>query len=41
MIDGIGMCGGCWVIVDGIMKFVCVDGFEFKGNEVNWDEFIN
>ncbi|MEE0124498.1 MAG: sulfide/dihydroorotate dehydrogenase-like FAD/NAD-binding protein, partial [Enterococcus faecalis] len=27
--------------VDGTMKFACVDGPEFKGNEVNWDEFIN
>lgn len=41
MIDGTGMCGGCRVTVDGTMKFACVDGPEFKGNEVNWDEFIN
>ena len=34
-------CGGCRVTVDGTMKFACVDGPEFKGNEVNWDEFIN
>lgn len=41
MIDGTGMCGGCRVTIDGNIKFACVDGPEFKGNEVNWDEFIN
>lgn len=41
MIDGTGMCGGCRVTVADSIKFACVDGPEFKGNEVNWDEFIN
>lgn len=41
MIDGTGMCGGCRVTVEGSIKFACVDGPEFKGTEVNWDEFIN
>lgn len=41
MIDGTGMCGGCRVTVDGNIKFACVDGPEFKGSEVNWDEFIS
>ncbi|EOH98828.1 ferredoxin-NADP(+) reductase subunit alpha [Enterococcus moraviensis ATCC BAA-383] len=41
MIDGTGMCGGCRVTIDGSMKFACVDGPEFKGTEVNWDEFIS
>lgn len=41
MIDGTGMCGGCRVTIDGNIKFACVDGPEFEGSEVNWDEFIN
>ncbi|EOL43505.1 sulfide/dihydroorotate dehydrogenase-like FAD/NAD-binding protein [Enterococcus caccae] len=41
MIDGTGMCGGCRVTIDGSIKFACVDGPEFKGTEVNWDEFIS
>lgn len=41
MIDGTGMCGGCRVTIDGNIKFACVDGPEFKGTEVNWDEFIS
>ncbi|WP_265457255.1 sulfide/dihydroorotate dehydrogenase-like FAD/NAD-binding protein [Enterococcus sp. HY326] len=41
MIDGTGMCGGCRVTVDGSIKFACVDGPEFRGNEVNWTEFIS
>jgi ferredoxin--NADP+ reductase len=41
MIDGTGMCGGCRVTIDGSIKFACVDGPEFKGSEVNWDEFIS
>lgn len=40
MIDGTGMCGGCRVTIDGNIKFACVDGPEFKGTEVNWEEFI-
>ena len=41
MIDGTGMCGGCRVTVADSIKFACVDGPEFKGTEVDWDEFIN
>ena len=36
MIDGTGMCGGCRVIVGGKTKFVCVDGPEFDGHQVDW-----
>ncbi|MDT2595940.1 sulfide/dihydroorotate dehydrogenase-like FAD/NAD-binding protein [Enterococcus dongliensis] len=41
MIDGTGMCGGCRVTVADSIKFACVDGPEFLGEEVNWDEFVN
>jgi len=37
MIDGTGMCGGCRVEVGGQTKFVCVDGPEFDGHQVNFD----
>ena len=37
MIDGTGMCGGCRVEVGGKSKFVCVDGPEFDGHQVNFD----
>jgi ferredoxin--NADP+ reductase len=37
MVDGTGMCGGCRVEVGGQTKFVCVDGPEFDGHEVNFD----
>jgi ferredoxin/flavodoxin---NADP+ reductase len=40
MIDGTGMCGGCRVNVEGKMKFACVDGPEFDGHEVDFDELI-
>nr|WP_315024709.1 sulfide/dihydroorotate dehydrogenase-like FAD/NAD-binding protein [uncultured Aminipila sp.] len=40
MVDGTGMCGGCRVIIGGESKFVCVDGPEFDGQNVNWDELI-
>jgi len=40
MVDGTGMCGGCRVEVDGQAKFVCVDGPEFDGHEVNFDLMI-
>lgn len=40
MIDGTGMCGGCRVTIGGENKFVCVDGPEFDGALVNWDELI-
>ena len=38
MIDGTGMCGGCRLTVGGKMKFACVDGPEFDGHEVDFDE---
>ena len=37
MVDGTGMCGACRVSVGGKTKFVCVDGPEFDGHEVDWD----
>ena len=40
MIDGTGMCGGCRLTVDGKMKFTCVDGPEFDGHLVDFDEAI-
>jgi ferredoxin--NADP+ reductase len=40
MIDGTGMCGGCRVSVGGETKFTCVDGPEFDGHKVNWDNLI-
>ena len=40
MIDGTGMCGGCRLTVDGKMKFACVDGPEFDGFLVDFDEAI-
>ena len=36
MIDGTGMCGGCRVTIGGKTKFVCVDGPEFDGHQVDW-----
>ncbi len=38
MVDGTGMCGACRVTVDGEVKFACVDGPEFDGHKVNFDE---
>ena len=40
MIDGTGMCGGCRVSVGGKTKFVCVDGPEFDGHQVDWDNMM-
>jgi ferredoxin--NADP+ reductase len=40
MVDGTGMCGGCRVTVNGQMKFACVDGPEFDGHAVDFDELI-
>ncbi len=40
MIDGTGMCGGCRVSVGGETKFVCVDGPEFDGYLVDWDNMM-
>ncbi|MDD4295494.1 MAG: sulfide/dihydroorotate dehydrogenase-like FAD/NAD-binding protein [Ruminiclostridium sp.] len=38
MIDGTGMCGGCRVTVGGKIKFACVDGPDFDGHQVDFDE---
>jgi len=38
MIDGTGMCGGCRISVGGKTKFACVDGPDFDGHEVDFDE---
>ena len=40
MVDGTGMCGACRISVGGKMKFVCVDGPEFDGHEVDFDEMF-
>ncbi|MDD4844221.1 MAG: sulfide/dihydroorotate dehydrogenase-like FAD/NAD-binding protein [Anaerotignum sp.] len=41
MIDGTGMCGGCRVTVGGEIKFACVDGPDFDGHLVDFDELMN
>lgn len=41
MVDGTGMCGGCRVTVAGTMRFACVDGPEFDGHEVDFDELAD
>lgn len=41
MVDGTGMCGGCRVSVGGETKFACVDGPEFDGHKVDYDELSN
>ena len=41
MVDGTGMCGGCRVSVGGEIKFACVDGPDFDGHLVNYDELMN
>jgi ferredoxin--NADP+ reductase len=40
MIDGTGMCGGCRLTVGGETKFACVDGPDFDGHQVDWDEMM-
>jgi NAD(P)H-flavin reductase len=40
MVDGTGMCGSCRVTVGGKVKFACVDGPEFDGHEVDFDELM-
>ncbi|WP_444195855.1 iron-sulfur cluster-binding protein, partial [Catenibacterium sp.] len=40
MIDGTGMCGCCRVTVDGKIKFACVDGPDFDGLNVDFDELM-
>jgi ferredoxin--NADP+ reductase len=37
MVDGTGMCGGCRVLIDGQPRYVCVDGPEFDGHQVDFD----
>ena len=41
MINGIGMCGGCRVVMNQGTKFVCVDGPEFDAHQVNWDNLLS
>lgn len=40
MVDGTGMCGACRLSIGGKTKFVCIDGPEFDGSLVNWDEMF-
>ena len=40
MVDGPGMCGGCRLTVGGETKFACVDGPDFDGHKVDWDESL-
>ncbi len=40
MIDGTGMCGCCRVTVNGVMRFACVEGPDFDGYQVDFDELI-
>ena len=41
MVDGTGMCGGCRVTVGGETKFACVDGPEFDGHDVDYNELMD
>jgi ferredoxin--NADP+ reductase len=41
MIDGTGMCGGCRVLLEEGAQFVCVDGPEFNGHKVDWDNLLS
>lgn len=40
MVDGTGMCGSCRVEIGGATKFACVDGPDFDGHQVNFDELV-
>jgi ferredoxin--NADP+ reductase len=40
MVDGTGMCGSCRVTVGGKTRFVCSEGIDFDGHEVDWDEMM-
>lgn len=40
MVDGTGMCGGCRVTIGGKTQFACVDGPEFDGHQVDYDELM-
>ena len=41
MVDGMGMCGACRITIDGRTKFVCMDGPDFDGHQVDFPELIN
>ena len=41
MVDGTGMCGGCRVKLGSGMKFACVDGPDFDGHDVDFDDLMN
>lgn len=41
MVDGTGMCGSCRVDVGGVTKFACIDGPDFDGHQVNFEELSN
>lgn len=41
MVDGTGMCGACRPTIGGKTRFVCIDGPEFNGDEVDWDEMMS
>lgn len=41
MVDGTGMCGACRVTVGGVTKFACVDGPDFDGHLVDWEELTS
>ncbi|MFC2759514.1 bifunctional dihydroorotate dehydrogenase B NAD binding subunit/NADPH-dependent glutamate synthase [Hallella multisaccharivorax] len=41
MVDGTGMCGACRLTIGGKTRFVCIDGPEFNGDEVDWNEMLN
>lgn len=40
MVDGTGMCGACRLTIGGKTRFVCIDGPEFDGTQVDWDEMF-
>ena len=41
MVDGTGMCGACRCSVEGKTQFACVDGPEFDGHQVDWEELFS
>jgi hypothetical protein len=40
MVDGTGMCGGCRIKVGGKVRFACVDGPDFDGHQVDFDDLM-
>jgi hypothetical protein len=40
MVDGTGMCGSCRVTIGGKLKFACVDGPDFDGHQVDFEELM-